>query len=299
MRAQNSVGSDVSRVGRIPPRWAPFFFATAVDGPLAAAALDETFMTDTLEKIKIVNSAIRTGLIAVMVGALGYSGCIGYNQFIRPGQVAQQELIKLQSDYQQQTAELEKARRLNQKLETSLKLLKIDRRIANIKVVNQGEADGKPFLDVEYSEVSNSGAPIGPVRPFRLNGQKLYVDCWLVQFEDKYVEDADELRQASLCVMKSIWGELDGPEQGHSLDYPQDENIPVTYRELGTNDFEKKIWSDFWGVSNDPAKQKELGIRASHGQVNYMQVETGRTYQVEVRASGGATIKTLPESPRP
>lgn len=253
-------------------------------------------MADTIEKIKIVNSSIRTGLVAVFTAALGYSGCVGYNQFIRPGQEAQQKYIKLQEEYVKQTEELTTTKKLNDKLQTSLKLLKIDRRIANIAVVDQGKSpDGEPFMDVEYSEVSQSGAPIGDRRRFHLRGERLYVDCWVVQFEDEYVENADPLRHASLCVMKSIWGDLDGPNGGFPLDRAAETDVvPVIYQDTSeSSSFERKIWEDFWSVSNDPLKQKELGIRASHGQVNYMRVETGKTYQVEVRASGGTTISPL------
>jgi hypothetical protein len=254
-------------------------------------------MTDTIEKIKVVNSSLRTAMVGILLTVVGYSGCLGYSQLIRPGQEAQKKLAALQEEFEVQKVALQESKKLAQKLQTSLKLLKVDRRLANVRVKTKGvdETTGQPYLDVDYWEVSQSGdVAVGNVRPFRLKGDKLYVDCWVVQFEDKYVENADALRNASLCVMKSIWGDLDGPNQGHSLDEEASGEIPVVYQsEHGVNEFEKKIWTDFWGVSNDPVKQKEMGIRASHGQVNYMKVEQGKTYQVEVRASGGASIRTL------
>ncbi|MBX3419661.1 MAG: hypothetical protein KF851_18855 [Pirellulaceae bacterium] len=255
-------------------------------------------MADTIEKIRIVDSAIRTALLALVLSILGYGGCLGYNHFVVPGQLAQKELDKLREDYEVQTVALQESRQKIDKLQTSLRLLKIDRRLANIKILEKGidEATGKPFLNVDFWEVSHHGdTPVGDVRTFRLNGDKMYVDCWIVQFEDEYVENADALRNASLCVLKSIWGDMDGPNGGHVLDYAgSDDQVPVVYQGSGdASEFEHKIWSDFWAVSNDPQRQKELGIRASHGQVNYMQVEEGRTYQVEVRASGGASFRTL------
>lgn len=255
-------------------------------------------MVDTIQKIQIVNSAIRTALLVLVLAVLGYAGCLGYNHYVLPGQLAQRDLQKLKEEFEQQAVALKESRQMIDKLQTSLRLLKIDRRLANIKVREKGidEATGKPFLNVDFWEVSHSGeTPIGAVRSFRLNGDKMYVDCWLVQFEDEYIEKNDALRNASLCVLKSIWGDLDGPHGGHSLDYAQEgEQVPTVYKGEGdASEFERKIWSDFWAVSNDPKRQKELGIRASHGQVNYMQVEEGKTYQVEVRASGGASFRTL------
>ena len=123
------------------------------------------------------------------------------------------------------------------------------------------------------------------------------LDAMQTKFEDQYIEQADALRSASLCVFKSIWGDLDGPNGSQSLDRINDTSSPIAPGVYSThekaNPFEAKIWTDFWTVSNSPEKQKELGIRASHGQVNYMLVETGQVYQVDLRSSGGISLKPI------
>ena len=60
-------------------------------------------------------------------------------------------------------------------------------------------------------------------------------------------------------------------------------------------EFEMKIWRDFWQVANDPELQGEMGIRANHGQVSYVVASKGKTYQVNLRASDGISLNTLPE----
>ncbi|MEZ6094346.1 MAG: hypothetical protein R3C03_08925 [Pirellulaceae bacterium] len=196
----------------------------------------------------------------------GYGGCVGYNQYIVPANEAKvvkaqlEEVTgkyeQLQTDFQAQAAELAKT-------ESKLKLLKIDSRLANVEITKLGKDDqGQPFMDVAFYEISGSGVPVGETREFHLLGDEIYVSSWVVQFEDNYVEDGDPLRSASLCVFKSIWGNLDGPAGGKPLDMAEgDDVVPEIYRTGDSaNEFERKIWTDFWGVSNDPAKQKSSGF---------------------------------------
>jgi hypothetical protein len=56
------------------------------------------------------------------------------------------------------------------------------------------------------------------------------------------------------------------------------------------SDFEQRIWSDFWSIANDPQRAAGLGIRAAHGEAVSMKVATGRSYRLELRASGGLSI---------
>jgi hypothetical protein len=65
------------------------------------------------------------------------------------------------------------------------------------------------------------------------------------------------------------------------------------------SDFEKKIWSDFWTLANDPEKAKELGIRAAHGEAVNIRMEAGKRYQVQLRASDGLSITPITEESKP
>jgi len=259
-------------------------------------------MAGTIEGIKALNSVVRTLLVMAGVGVVGYGGYVGYNQYVVPAGQARDAIAKLEEfkienaklgeTVRKQGERLDELQRLNEKLQTSLKLVKLDRRLAHVTVKEQGKSeDGKPFMQVEFAEMDRDGKPIGEPRPFRLNGDKLYVDCWLVKFEDRYIEDADLLRNATLCVFKGIWGDLDGPAGGQALDDTGDRQAPAGYADSQVTDFEKKIWYDFWSVANSLEKQRAMGIRAAHGQVDYIVAETGQTYLVELRASDGVTLR--------
>ena len=255
--------------------------------------------------LKTINSTVRTGIAIVLLGTVGYGGWFGYNNYVKPSYDAKkaiEELADLKDQFEAQTVtltqtreNLEQAEIANEKLSTSLRLLKIDRRMANVEVLDIVENEiGEPEMLVRFSEVDVDGNVIGTERDFTLTGDKLYIDCWIVTFDDKYVEQADELRATSLCVFKSIYGNIDGPSGAQSLDRQTDANqVPVVYRTNDKNTFEQKIWGDFWNVCNDAVKQKDLGIRASYGQANYVLAEKGRTYQVHLRSSGGASLKPI------
>jgi hypothetical protein len=127
----------------------------------------------------------------------------------------------------------------------------------------------------------------------------------LAKFEDKYIEQADLVRGTSLCIIRGIRGDKDaglqsidgGTAYADALPEGGDPRPPA-YQTLGQiSDLEQKIWSDFWRVANDNKLQQELGLRAVHGQVNYIQVEAGATYQLDLRASDGGSIRRVEQPP--
>ena len=267
-----------------------------------------------MNNLKTLNSAARTTMVFAIAGALSYGGWLGYENYIKPGVQAKQAMADLEAmhtKYQLQEELLQKSEKAleqtqvaltlseetNQRLETSLKLMKVDRRIANVTVMEKGnDDDGTPFMDVSFTEINEQNEPIGSPRIYTIKGEKLYIDGWIVSFEDKYIENADELRSASLYVFKSIYGDAEMPKDGQRLDFEtQDQLAPGIYADTVKREFEQKIWGDFWKVSNDRGLQAEMGIRASHGLAGYVRPEEGKTYQVSIRSSGSMTLTPIEE----
>lgn len=265
-----------------------------------------------MNNVKTINSSVRTLLIVCACGVVGYFGYFAYETYIKPSQEAKQaiaDLATLKSDFEKQQSELQESKKqlgavskkldtaneLNERLAISMKLLKVDKRIANIKVLStEKDEDGNPLMNVSFTEVNPDGDEVGISKNYTVKGTKFYVDGWIVAFEDKYIEQADELRGASLFVFKSIYGDGEAPRDAQRLD-DDSQDRPGIYNDDKKSDFEQKIWSDFWGVSNDTHRQQELGIRASHGQTTYILGQEGKTYQVEIRASGSMGIKIVNE----
>ncbi len=274
------------------------------------------------EGIATINSFLRTVVAIVVLGGVGAAGYFGYTTFNAKELDAQQKAKRLddaerdltatrtrlqeaETDLVKQAAELKakdaEIAQLNEsvrKLELAIRYLKIDHRVARFTAVDQSkdEATGEVSSLIEFVELNDEGHPIDTPRQFRIRGDIVYVDGWVVKFEDKYVEQADLERGTSLLLFKRIFGSGQKPDDG----YPLDEigSAPKAYARGGKpSDFERKIWDDFWNIANDSEKAKQLGIRAAHGGAPFMKVEKGKSYRILLRASGDPTI--VPEEPRP
>jgi multidrug efflux pump subunit AcrA (membrane-fusion protein) len=272
-------------------------------------------MPGIMEGVSTINSFLRTLLAIVVVGGAGTAGWYGYTTYnareIEAQKKAealaaaeksladvQQRLAQTQADVARQAEELRakdvEIDQLNasiKRLELALRYLKIDHRVARFTAVDQtkDEATGEVSSLIDFVELNDEGQPIDSIKQFRIHGDTVYIDGWVVKFEDKYVEQADLERGTSLLLFKRIFGSGQKPDEGLPLD--EVGSAPHAYARGGKmSEFEKKIWDDFWNIANDAEKAKQLGIRAAHGGAPFMKVEKGKSYKILLRASGDPTI---------
>jgi hypothetical protein len=270
-----------------------------------------------MENISTLNSVIRTLLALFLVVVLSWGGWVAYTTYnaadielrkqTRELENARQELVLREETIKKQDETIaglnqeikEKDQKISH-LETAMRLLKMDRRLAHLRVLDQttDAETGEKSTRVAFVEVNEEGYPIGPERVFGLKGDMAYIDYWIVKFEDKYIEEADLDRSTSICLFRRIFGEYQEPSQGYTID--EVGSRPHAYDRGGAmSDFEKKIWSDFWTLANDPEKAKELGIRAAHGEAVNIRMEPNKRYQVQLRASDGLSITPIAEEQKP
>ena len=120
----------------------------------------------------------------------------------------------------------------------------------------------------------------------------MYVDNWIVKFEDAYVEQADIERGTSLVLFRRIFSEKQQPSEGVSLD--EVGMRPQAYGRGGVlTDFERKLWGEFWEFANNSKKAAEMGIRAANGEAISIQVREGMSYQLKLRSSGGLSFQPI------
>ncbi|MEO8493782.1 MAG: hypothetical protein ABI614_01840 [Planctomycetota bacterium] len=273
--------------------------------------------TTLIEKVTIVTNAVRTLLATVIVGGLGVGGWYGYTTYnateieakqaaealvaAKADLVAKDEVIRVkEQEIGELTDEVAQQQQEIERLDVALRLLKVDHRMAMVSVIDQtkDEATDSTLTQITFQEINSNGDPIGEPKHFEIKGDILYIDSWVVKFEDKYVEQADIDRSTSLVLFRRIFGERQEPRDGFALD--EDGLRPAVYGSGGKmSDFEKKIWDDFWEVANSEAKQKEFGIRAVHGEAPSIKVKKGKVYRVDLRASGGLSITTAGDVPVP
>jgi hypothetical protein len=272
-------------------------------------------MSKFSDSLSAFNSFVRTLLALVVVGGIGYGGWYGYSSYADRKNAEAENLARLQEtqqDLQQTRLQLDDAQKEIQvklreidslkqdveRLDTSLRLLKVNRRLARLTVVDQGpdQDSGELYTTVEFVEVNEEGQTIGQPKQFRIKGDTVFIDHWLVKFEDKYIEQADVDRSTSLVLFRRIFGEHQNPNDGFPLD--EVGSRPQAYARGGEmTELEKKIWGDFWNIATNPQLAEELGIRAAHGDAPYVRVKNGMIFKVLLRASDGVTI--TPEVPAP
>lgn len=261
------------------------------------------------ETVRTANSALRTLLFAVLVAGAGFAGWQGYSLYNEPQkklaekehelETARNDLAKRQQQIETLTTDLQAKTEQLERTETSLRLLKLKHRIARIRVLDQQpipESDPPRVLStVEFFEVNSEGMPIDEGRKkFEIEGDRIYVECLVAKFEDKYIEAADLDRATAICLFQRIFGEYQQPQEGFVLD--QVGSSPTSYARGGKmSKFEQNIWDDFWTFASNPEKAAELGIRAAHADAPSTKVKKGVTYQLEMRSTGEFTLVPLVE----
>jgi hypothetical protein len=285
------------------------------------------------ETIHNVNNTLRTMLMLVVAGGAGYGGYKAYELYNEPQKLlanqqaelektrtsleeAKADLVARQQEIEQLNTALDEKTAHIERLEVSMRLLKVRHRLARLTVLDQRErpqtdppeaaedaeaseaAPKRVITRVEFVEVNDQGDPIGEAKQFEIAGDMVYIDYLRVTFDDKYVEESDLDRATAIALFQRIFGEHQEPVDGFHLDTVG--TRPTAYaRGSEMSDFERKIWNDFWLIANDNRRAAELGIHAAHGAAVSMRVEPGKTYEIKLRSTGEMTFRPLDEQPAP
>jgi hypothetical protein len=273
-------------------------------------------MIRIIETVRTFNSLVRTLLFGILVAGAGFVGWQGYTLYYEPRQrLAEQqfELAMMRQQLKQADASVsalneqvdslttnlaETTERL-ERTETALRLLKLRHRIARLRVLDQGigpSPDGQ-VSTIEFYEVGDDGAPLTEDRKvFEIAGDRVYVECLVAKFEDKYIEQADLDRSTAICLFQRIFGEYQQPQEGYTID-----NVGASLASYAKgkpmSDFERRIWRDFWTLANDREKAAEMGIRAAHADAPSIRVQKGATYELELRSTGEFTLRRIEDHP--
>jgi hypothetical protein len=216
-------------------------------------------------------------------------GYVGYNAYSRHFKV-EEELRQRDQEIKKLNADIVVKEKRIQDLDLALRLLKVNHRLAEIKVIDQSEdADGKKKTTVQFVEVNDAGEAIDSPKIVTIDGDVLYIDAWVVKYDDKLVETGNPLGATSICLFRRLFGEHQRPVEGFALDREGVE--PIVYRHgEQISPTEQEIWRQFWEYANNPLLAEKAGVRAAHGEAPSIQLRTGKLYKVELRASGGLSI---------
>ena len=243
--------------------------------------------------ITSLNNLLRTVLFLVIVGMVGWYGYYSY-EGSREVTFLRDEVTALRWDKETLTRELKR-------LHTALQLHKVDHRVAQLVVLDQKLVENGQNLSTtfQFVEVDEQGQGLSEAHTFSIVGDVVYIDAWVVKFADEHIEQADPFRSTSICLFRRLFGEFQTPHEGFVLD--PDGSRPVAYGHgSGLSDVERDLWSKFWYFANHPEEASKKGIRAIHGEAPSIKLEKNKLYTIELRASGGLSIRVtelLPPTP--
>lgn len=179
--------------------------------------------------------------------------------------------------------------------ELQLDFLRQRQRVAHIEVLEQREDASRPggrTTRFRFQEMDASGIPFDEGDWYEIDGDILYVDALVIKFDDAFVEANDLLRGSSLLLFRRLFGEHQNPSDGFPLDsvgqHPQAYSV-----EEGAHAFQRDLWKRFWDYALEPEVVRQSGVRAMHGEAPFIKLAPGKRYAVELRTSGGLTIRTL------
>ena len=224
---------------------------------------------------------VRALVSLAILGLLGTGGWIAYQIY--------DERAQLDRELREKTAEVARLAKENQRLDLALRLLKVDHRVAEIEVLDQTQQQDRPRTKFQFVELSKDGGPLGEKKVFTIEGATIYVDAWVIKYSDALVEGGDPLRSTSVCLFRRVFGEYQEPSEGFPLDAAGAR--PSVYSQGNElSPLERDIWANFWEYANNPAKAKQAGLRAAHGEAPSIRLEPGKRYRIELRASAGLSI---------
>lgn len=177
-------------------------------------------------------------------------------------------------------------------------------RLAQIVVTDQSPSETSLLL----VELDDSGNPLSR-QCFTIPGEVAFFDGLVVKFSPESVAQGHPLRGRSIALLRRVYCENQAPQDGFDLDHPGD--IPPGYRLVGETavnrssdtaasdkankaQFEKRIWSQFWAIANDPILAEELGVRVAQGEAVYKPMKPGVLYELTIDAVGGLNLETRP-----
>ncbi len=255
-----------------------------------------------LKALTAVNTLLRTLVSLILVALLAVAGWLGVQtvQGFKDREAMEAALAEREAEIGRLNEDLAAKQRQIAKLETALRLLKVDHRVAQIDVLDQqGTAKaGNLVTTFSFVELDGQGKPLEEPKILRVNGDVVYVDALVVKFSDEAVEAGDPLRSTSLCLFRRVFGEKQQPSEGFPLDRVGSQ--PAVYRTgERPSEFEQEIWSRFWELANNRAEAEKKGIRHIHGEAPFQKLVPGRRYKVSLRSSGGLSFAPEEILPKP
>jgi hypothetical protein len=215
----------------------------------------------TMKTSKIFNM-VSIGILVVAVGLAG----VGINHWIQKERVLRKIIERLHAETRMADVLVTKSEfdETAKKIKTTIKFLEYD-------------AQGKP-LEPQY---------------FTFEGNIIQFQSLVIRFNDKLVEAGDRLRGKSAALFMKAFV-LDGSKT-QVFDITKVNEVPGGYQiSEKADEFETKLWREFWSYALDPKKREHAGIKNAQIEAPGSMFLPGTIYTLEIEHDGGLRIDASP-----
>jgi hypothetical protein len=145
---------------------------------------------------------------------------------------------------------------------------------------------------IKFLEYDAAGKPLEP-KYFAFRGNIIQFQSLVIRFNDKLVEAGDRLRGKSAAFFMKAFV-LDGKDT-QVFDITQTHQIPGGYRvSEKANEFEQRLWEEFWNYALDPRKRERAGIKNAQIEAPGSMFLPGTIYTLKLEHDGGLRIDASP-----
>jgi hypothetical protein len=172
--------------------------------------------------------------------------------------------------------------------------LHAETRMADVLVTKSefDETTRKIKTTIKFLEYDARGKPLEP-QHFTFEGNIIQFQALVIRFNDKLVEAGDRLRGKSAAFFMKAFV-LDG-NKTQMFDITKVHEVPGGYRiSEKTNDFETKLWLEFWNYALDPKKREHAGIKNAQIEAPGAMFLPGTIYTLKIEHDGGLRIDASP-----
>ena len=172
--------------------------------------------------------------------------------------------------------------------------LSAETRVADVLVTKSeyDETTKKIRTTIKFLEYDAKDKPLEP-KYFTFSGNLIQFQSLVVRFQDKFIRAGDRLRGKSAYLFMKAFV-LDGANTQEFLITNAD-SIPAGYRVAGeANEFEKKLWKDFWSYALDPGKRDRAGVKNAQIEAPGSMFLPGSIYTLRIEHDGGIRIDARP-----
>jgi hypothetical protein len=179
--------------------------------------------------------------------------------------------------------------RQNEILKQVIARLTADTRTAEVIVTDAN--NGR--TTIKFVEFDADKKPLAP-RYFTFASNIIQFQSLVIRFADDYVKYGDKLRGKSAYVFWKVFA-LGDSNSAEVFEINKLGQVPSGYAvSASKNDFEQKLWRDFWDYALEQDKAKDMGIKNAQVEAPGTKFVPGKLYTIKIEHSGGLRIDVSP-----